>query len=87
MALGPAGDVAGLGVAAFATSIAAGLRARRADQQRREVMENVGLLQAGLRQIPAELAGLALSVAYRPAEGSWRRISTTQSPCGTAVSG
>jgi serine phosphatase RsbU (regulator of sigma subunit) len=62
--------IAGLCVAAFATSIAAGLRARRADQQRREVMENVGLLQAALLpQIPAELAGLALSVAYRPAEG------------------
>ena len=72
----------------LATSIAAGLRARRADQQRREVMENVGLLQAALLpQIPAELAGLALSVAYRPAEGSWRATSTTQSPCGTAVSG
>jgi hypothetical protein len=64
------GGIAALCAAAFATSIVAGLRARRANRQRRKVMEDVGLLQAALLPvIPAELAGLPLSVAYRPAEG------------------
>ncbi len=46
------------------------LRARRLEQQRRELLEDVGLLQAALLPLPpARLGPVGTSAAYRPADG------------------
>jgi hypothetical protein len=56
----------GLGVRARLARI----RARRLESQRTSLLRDVGLMQAALvPEIPARLGGLAVSVAYRPAEG------------------
>ena len=48
----------------------AALRARRLEGQRAALLRDVGFMQAALvPEIPARLGGLAVSVAYRPAEG------------------
>jgi len=60
-----------LAVLAFATtSRLAGRRARRLDRQRRELLEDVGLLQAALLpELPARLGAVTTTAAYRPASG------------------
>ncbi|HEX4188751.1 MAG TPA: PP2C family protein-serine/threonine phosphatase [Solirubrobacteraceae bacterium] len=46
------------------------LRARRLESQRTSLLRDLGFMQAALvPEIPARLGGLAVSVAYRPAEG------------------
>jgi hypothetical protein len=46
------------------------IRARRLEGQRASLLRDVGFMQAALvPEIPARLGGLAVSVAYRPAEG------------------
>jgi hypothetical protein len=46
------------------------VRARRLESQRASLLRDVGFMQAALvPEIPARLGGLAVSVAYRPAEG------------------
>jgi Stage II sporulation protein E (SpoIIE) len=48
----------------------AALRARRLEGQRAELLLDVGAMQAALvPKVPDRLGGLAVSVAYRPAEG------------------
>jgi len=48
----------------------AALRARRLERQRVGLLRDVGAMQAALvPELPASLGGLAVSVAYRPAEG------------------
>jgi serine phosphatase RsbU (regulator of sigma subunit) len=45
-------------------------RARRLEQQRSVLQHDVGVMQAALvPEVPAQLGGLAVSVAYRPADG------------------
>jgi Stage II sporulation protein E (SpoIIE) len=62
--------VGGLAVIGAAGSLFAGLRARRAERRRQEVMADVGLLQAALLPpVPAAVGALRLSTAYRPAQG------------------
>jgi hypothetical protein len=65
--LGAAGGLALL--FALGAALAAG-RARRLGQQRKRLLREVGLLQeALLPAVPARFDGLAVSAAYRPAEG------------------
>jgi hypothetical protein len=46
------------------------VRARRLEGQRASLLRDIGFMQAALvPEIPARLGGLAVSVAYRPAEG------------------
>ncbi|MCW3028313.1 MAG: hypothetical protein JWN81_1524 [Solirubrobacterales bacterium] len=46
------------------------LRTRRLEGQRASLLRDVGFMQAALvPEVPARLGGLAVSVAYRPAEG------------------
>jgi hypothetical protein len=48
----------------------AGLRALRLERQRTTLLRDVGAMQAALvPEIPARVGGLAVSVAYRPADG------------------
>jgi Stage II sporulation protein E (SpoIIE) len=48
----------------------AGLRARRLERQRVTLMRDLDAMQAALvPDVPAQIGGLAVSVAYRPAEG------------------
>jgi serine phosphatase RsbU (regulator of sigma subunit) len=56
---------------AFATSSRlAARRARRLDRQRRELLEDVGLLQAALLpNLPGRLGAVSTTAAYRPASG------------------
>jgi serine phosphatase RsbU (regulator of sigma subunit) len=59
-----------LGLALAAGSRLLALRARRLARQRRELLEDVGLLQGALLPtLPARLGPVATSAAYRPAAG------------------
>jgi serine phosphatase RsbU (regulator of sigma subunit) len=60
-----------LAALAFATTSRLGARrVRRLDRQRRELLEDVGLLQAALLpELPARLGAVATTAAYRPASG------------------
>jgi serine phosphatase RsbU (regulator of sigma subunit) len=65
--------IGALGLAAAAFAIASRLSARRADRldrQRRELLADVGLLQAALLpELPARLGPLETTASYRPASG------------------
>jgi serine phosphatase RsbU (regulator of sigma subunit) len=65
--------IAGLTLAAIAFALStrvAARRARRLDRQRRELLEDVGLLQAALLpELPERLGPVATTAAYRPASG------------------
>jgi len=51
-------------------SLMSGVRARRLERQRRQLLADVGLLQAALLpEPPARLGPVATSAAYRPADG------------------
>jgi hypothetical protein len=64
------GVLAALALALAARSRMGALRARRLENQRGELLEDVGLLQAALLPVlPARLGQVGTSVAYRPAAG------------------
>jgi serine phosphatase RsbU (regulator of sigma subunit) len=64
------GVLLALALALAVRSRLAALRARRLEQQRRELLEDVGLLQAALLPLlPARLGPVGTSAAYRPADG------------------
>jgi len=64
------GALAALGGALAVRSRITALRARRLEHQRRELLEDVGLLQAALLPVlPARLGPVGASAAYRPAAG------------------
>ncbi len=64
------GLLAGLALALGANSRLVALRARRLARQRRELLEDVGLLQAALLPVlPGRLGPVGTSAAYRPASG------------------
>jgi serine phosphatase RsbU (regulator of sigma subunit) len=64
------GVLLALALALAVRSRLAALRARRLEQQRGELLEDVGLLQAALLpEPPARLGPVGTSAAYRPAEG------------------
>jgi serine phosphatase RsbU (regulator of sigma subunit) len=59
-----------LALALAAHSRLAGVRARRLDRQRGQLLEDVGLLQGTLLPVPpAALGAVGTSVAYRPSDG------------------
>jgi hypothetical protein len=59
-----------LAVAFGARALASGVRVRRLERQRATMQRDLDVMQAALvPQVPAELDGLEVSVAYRPAEG------------------
>jgi hypothetical protein len=63
--------LAALTVLLGAGSLFSTARARRLDRQRRELLQEVGLLQSALLPpVPARVGALRTSVAYRPAEGT-----------------
>jgi hypothetical protein len=62
--------LAGLAAALAAGSIVSTVRARRLERQRELLRADVGLLQSALLPIvPAKIAGVSVSAAYRPAGG------------------
>jgi serine phosphatase RsbU (regulator of sigma subunit) len=64
------GALVALGLALAAGSRLIALRARRLARQRRELLEDVGLLQGALLPaLPARIGPVATSAAYRPAAG------------------
>ena len=63
--------LAALTVLLGAGSLLSALRARRLDRQRRELLQEVGLLQSALLPpVPPTIGALRTSVAYRPADGA-----------------
>ena len=64
------GALLALALALGVRSRLAALRARRLEQQRGELLEDVGLLQAALLPVPPDRLGpVGTSAAYRPADG------------------
>ena len=64
------GGLLALALALGVRSRLAALRARRLEQQRGELLEDVGLLQAALLPVPPDRLGpVGTSAAYRPADG------------------
>ncbi len=64
------GGLLALALALAVRSRLAALRARRLDQQREALLEDVGLLQAALLPVPPDRLGpVGTSAAYRPADG------------------
>jgi stage II sporulation SpoE-like protein len=64
------GALLALALALAVRSRFSGLRARRLERQRSQLLEDVGLLQAALLPVlPARLGPVGTSAAYRPADG------------------
>jgi hypothetical protein len=64
------GMLVGLALALGVRSRLAALRGRHLEHQRRQLLEDVGLLQAALLPVPPERLGpVGTSAAYRPADG------------------